>query len=77
MSSPPFKNVIKKRAREGNQFTFELFRSIFSGKLIFCYNSVVDINWLKQQYAIGVDRITFEDMLEMLGLGPTCKDSKI
>ena len=57
MPGPPFKNVINTGTKDSNQLTSELLRSIVSGKLIISYNSVVDINWLKQQH-----------MLNMLGL---------
>ena len=57
MPGPPFKNVINTGTKDNNQFTSELLRSVVSGKLIIYYNSVIDINWLKQQH-----------MLNMLGL---------
>lgn len=60
MPGPPFKNVINTGTKDNNQLTSELLRSIVSGKLIISYNSVVDINWLKQQH-----------MLNMLGLDLT------
>lgn len=48
-TSPNFKNVMKKRRKEGNSFTFDLFKSMFSGKLIFCYDSADDIDWLMKK----------------------------
>ena len=54
MPGPPFKNVINTETKDNNQFTSELLRSIVSGKLIICYNSMVDINWLRQQHMLNI-----------------------
>ena len=44
-----FKGVMRRREREGNPFSFDLFKSMFRGKLIFCYDSADDIDWLMKK----------------------------
>lgn len=48
-TSPNFKKVMLQRHREGNPFTYDLFKSMFNGKLIFPYDSFDDIDWLVKE----------------------------
>ena len=43
---PRFKATMKKREKEKKPFTYDLFKLMFKGKLIFPYDSMNDLDWL-------------------------------